>query len=259
MSARIATEKAPHARVLVVDDEDEVRASVGRVVTALGYEVGLASSGEQALDMVARTPYDVAIFDIRLPDLNGIEVMRRAAGIRPSMAAILLTGYGSLDTAIEALRARAVDYLCKPASVGEIACAIAAALERRAGTLAMAGATADRFVQAGSLTLDREQRLATVNAGAGLRVVSLTRTEATILSHLIAHPGVAVTCRELAGVLGYAETEGEARPIVRPHISRLRRKIEPDPASPRLIVTVSGLGYTLGATHPPSGRSAGGP
>ena len=114
-------------------------------------------------------------------------------------------------------------------------------------------------MRAGPLTLDREQRLATVTAGAGFRVAGLTQSEAAILSHLMSRPGAAVSCRELAGTLGYAEKEGQARLLVRPHISRLRQKIELDPASPRFIVTVFGLGYTVAATHPPDRAGASGP
>jgi len=209
--------------------------------------VDLAKTGGEALEMIARIPYDVAIFDIHLPDADGVEVMQRAAKVRPAMAAILLTGFPSLGTAIAAVRAQAADYLRKPATVRDITRAIAAALDRRAQRAGAGGSTPDRFVQAGPLALDREQRLVTIGTGASYdcRAASLTRSEATILSHLMAHPGVVVSSHELAGALGYTDREEEAHAIVRPHISRLRRKIEPDPASPSLVLTVPRQGYVL--------------
>ena len=247
MSADFVPEKVPRARVLVVDDEADIRLSVGRVLGLLGYEVDLAESGEQALAMAERTSYDVALLDIRLPGMDGIELMRRVADACPAMAVILLTGYAALDSAIAAVRSGAVDYLLKPASVRRIASAVATALARHRQATVPPTKVADQFLGAGPLTLDREQRLVTIGAGTGsdCRAASLTRSEATILSHLMVHPGVVVTCHELVGALGYTDGEEESRAIVRPHISRLRRKIEPDPASPRLILTVPGQGYVL--------------
>jgi DNA-binding response OmpR family regulator len=241
------------ARILLVDDEADIRASVGRVLRLLGHRVDYAASGCEALSMIRKAAYDVAVLDIRLPDLSGIEVMHRAATVQPEMAVVLLTGYGSLDTAIQALRAQAVDYLSKPTSVSDISRAIGAALERRASR-SPRGRSGQRFLEAGPIALDRDLRIVTLASGAGpeFQRISVTRSEGTILAHLMAHVGVPVSCRELASALGYAETEEKARTIVRPHISRIRRKIEPDPASPRLLVTVPGLGYTLLTVGPPS-------
>ena len=247
MSNSVDSGGVPRARVLVVDDEAEIRSSVGRLLSLLGYEVDTAASGEKALEMIEGTPYDVAVLDIRMPGLDGMEVMERAAESRPAMAAILLTGYASLETAIAAVRAQAVDYLRKPAGAGDIARAIDAALQRRAHGGQASGPTQDRFLQAGPLMLDRETRLVTVTSDLTVdaRCARLTKSETAVVAHLMHHPDVVVSCRDLAGALGYEVDEEEARAVVRPHISRVRKKIELDPASPRLIQTIPRQGYTL--------------
>ena len=247
MSADFVPEKVPRARVLVVDDEADIRLSVGRVLGLLGYEVDLAESGEQALAMAERISYDVALLDIRLPGMDGIELMRRVADACPAMAVILLTGYAALDSAIEAVRGGAVDYLRKPASVRQIGSAVATAVARRRQATAPPTQFADRFLEAGPLTLDRDARLVTVATGQTVDAYAakLTRTQGAIIACLMQHPGVVVSCQELAGALSYDLQGEDARAVIRPHISRLRRKIEPDPASPRLILTVPGQGYVL--------------
>jgi two-component system KDP operon response regulator KdpE len=252
MGARSQEPRVPRARILLVDDDADIRASVGRVLRLLGHRVDYAASGNQALAKVRRAAYDVAILDIRLPDLSGIEVLHRVADMRPDMAVVMLTGYGSLETAVEALRAQAVDYLSKPATVGDISRAIASALERRAGRPAQQNQSAKRFLEVGPIALDRDLRLVTVagSKGTGIRRLYVTRSEEAVLAHLMAHSGVSVPCRELAAALGYEETEEKARKLVRPHISRIRKKIEPDPSSPRMLVTVPGLGYTFLADSP---------
>jgi two-component system KDP operon response regulator KdpE len=197
--------------------------------------------------MIERTPYDVAVLDIRMPGLDGVTVMERAAEIRPAMATILLTGYASLETAIAALRANAVDYLCKPASVGEIARAIASALQRRAHGGSASDLAQDRFLQAGPLMLDQETRQFTVTPDpvTEARCARLTKSEAEVVAHLMRYAGVVVSCRDLARALGYDVDEEEARAVVRPHISRVRKKIELDSSTPQVIQTVPRQGYTL--------------
>jgi DNA-binding response OmpR family regulator len=268
-----ATPPIPQARVLVVDDEESVRTALARSLTLLRYSVDVAASGHQALEMLERTPYDVMLLDMRMPGLGGIEVMQRAGRLCADLSIVVLTGHASLQSAIAAVKADAIDYLLKPASIHELATAVSKALQRRAERLRRQrllrvleqvleearrtegpetstgtppASTPDQFLGAGPIVLDRESGLIVV-AGvgdAGDLSAELTASEAKLLAYMMQHPRAALSCRELArSALGYDVTEREAQEIVRPHISRLRKKIEPDSASPRLIRTISGHGY----------------
>ncbi len=233
--------------MLVVDDEAEIRASLTRLLGLLGYEADSAASGEQALAMLKRTRYDVAVLDIRLPGIDGVETMHLAAELRPQMRTILLTGHATLDTAIAAVKSGAADYLRKPAGRQQIGAAIAAALEWRPQDLRAGQPGSERFMQAGPLTLDRDRRIVIIGPGptGDARAASLTSSETALLSRLMLRPNVAASCRELAAALGYHLDEQAARIIIRPHIARIRKKTELDPGSPRLIQTVVDRGYVL--------------
>lgn len=234
------------ARVLVVDDEAPVRQALARSLTLLGYRADAAASGYQALGMLEHTRYDAMVLDIRMPGMDGIQVMQHACRMYPDLSIILLTGHATLESAISAVRAQAADYLLKPAKVYAVAAAIERALQRRIQEdLAQTPAPAN-ILQAGPITLDREMNVVSVAeaSGAGDREVELTASESALLVHLMLHPDRVLSCRELASAaLGYDVRGIEAQSIIRPHISRLRKKIEPNPDYPPLIRTVPGKGY----------------
>lgn len=271
--ASTARPPIPEARVLVVDDEEAVRAALARSLTLLRYSVDVAASGHQALEMLERTPYDVMLLDIRMPGLGGIEVMQRAGQLCADLSIVVLTGHASLQSAIAAVKADAVDYLLKPASIHELATAVSKALQRRTEKLrrqrlvrvmeqALEEARRtegpetstgtpptsmpDQFLAVGPIVLDRLSGLVVV-AGvgdAGDRTTELTICEAKLLAYMMQCSDVVLSCRELArSALGYDVTEREAQAIVRPHISRLRKKIEPRSGGRRLIRTIFGHGY----------------
>jgi DNA-binding response OmpR family regulator len=270
MTDATAASPIPRARVLVVDDEAHVRSALVRSLSLKGYRVNGAVSGYQALEMLGRTPYNVMVLDMRMPGMDGIEVMQRACQMCPDLAIVVLTGHATLETAISAVKSHAADYLLKPASVHDVATAVARALQRRAdkrhrhhllqvmgqaldelSRIEASGETSptptpERFLRAGPVTLDREKRLVFVARGddAGGSNAELTVSQALLLDYLMQHSNTILSCRELARfALGFDVGEQAAQSIVRPHISRLRKKIEPDPAHPRLIRTVSGKGY----------------
>jgi DNA-binding response OmpR family regulator len=270
MTDATAASPIPQARVLVVDDEAHVRSALVRSLSLKGYRASGAVSGYQALEMLGRTSYDAMVLDMRLPGMDGVEVMQRACQVRPDLAIVVLTGHASLQTAISAVKSHAADYLLKPASVHDVATAIASALQRRAEKLhrhhllqvmgqaldelsrieasgeTSLTSTPDRFLRAGPVTLDREKRLAFVARGddAGSSSAELTVSQALLLAYLIQHPNTILSCRELArSALGFDVGDQAAQSIVRPHICRLRKKIEPNLVHPRLIRTVSGKGY----------------
>ena len=273
MTDATVTTPVPQARVLVVDDEESVRVGLARSLNLLRYSVDVAASGHQALEMLERTPYDVMLLDMRMPGLGGIEVMQRAGRLCADLSIVVLTGHASLQSAIAAVRSDAVDYLLKPASIHELSTAVSKALQRRAeklrrqrlirmleqvleearrteGPETSAGtppaSMPDQFLDAGPVVLDRESGLVVV-AGvgdAGDLSAELTVCEAKLLAYMMQRPDAVLSCRELGrSALGYDVTEKEAQGIVRPHISRLRKKIEPGSAGPRLIRTIFGHGY----------------
>ncbi len=236
------------ARVLVVDDEAPVRVALTRYLNLLGYRAAAATSGYQAMEMLECTPYDAMVLDIRMPGMDGIEVLQQARQRYPDLCIILLTGYASLESAIAAVRSHADDYLLKPASARDIIEAITRALEQRAPQSPPRDTVSERFVRAGPLALNRERHTVVVvgSGDADSPAVQLTPSESKLLDHLMQHPDTATSCRELVQrALGYDVGEEEAQTIIRPHICRLRKKIEPDPGRPRLIRTVPGEGYRL--------------
>jgi len=260
----------PQARILVVDDEPTTRAAITRGLTLMGYRVDEAASGSQALAKLSLLPYDLMLLDLRMPGMNGVEVMRWVEEAQPGLLVIVLTAHGSLESAIAAVQAGAANYLLKPCSIRDIEAAIARALQRRQKALhrqhlvgVIAGAVEAlqaeeehamlasperpmRFLRCGPVALDLEKHLAVVRKpdDAGSLNTELTTSEAALLVYLMQHPDTVFSCRQLArAALGYDVSEREAQDIVRPHISRLRKKIELDPAHPRLVRTIRGKGY----------------
>jgi DNA-binding response OmpR family regulator len=248
----------PEARILFVDDDAQVRKTLASLLRLLDYHVDEASSGEEALQLLECTPYDVAILDILMPGgMNGVETMHRACQICPDLAVVFLTGHGSLETAAEAVRSHAMDYLLKPVSNRELAAAVAQALEQHPKwKQPQKPISSEQFLEVGGVTLDRKRRMVVVagQADSDGFSVKITSCESAILACLMQRPGIAIPCHQLAQeALGYSVGDEEASIIIRPHISRLRKKIELDPAQPRLIHTAQGQRYLFNPhSHLPS-------
>jgi len=272
----------PKARILVVDDEPTTRRAVARALGLSGYEAEAAASGTQALELLAARPYDLMLLDLRMPGMDGVEVMARVQERYPNLLIIVFTAHATVHSAIEAVRVGAVDYLLKPSTIHDIEAAVARALERQRERLRrqhliqiMAEALAalqaedalqsaapqfagERFLRSGPVSFDRVKRLVVVAGSDGpddeavpsLDAV-LTEYEAVLLAFLMERPDRPFSCRELARALGYAVDEHEAQDIVRPHISRLRKKIEVDPSRPRWVRTLRGQGYLFSTAPAP--------
>ncbi len=261
-------------RILVVDDEAAERITLGEVLRLEGYHVTLAASGEQALAIVRQEPmFDLAILDLRLPGMDGLQVLDGIRRISAETIVILITGYGTLETAVQALRKGAYDFLLKPSPVEEVLVAVRRALsELKAGrhrrllisqlqnTLQALVATTDGLmgVEAlsemekgddatvvGDIQIDKGKHLVTYRG----QPVELTPTEFRLLECLIGRAGEVCTPQDLVRCAqGYDTDAWGARSIVRVHIRRLRRKLEPDPENPRYILNVRGVGYLFASS-----------
>jgi len=270
-----------NANVLVVDDEGAIRYSVGKTLQRVGYNVSEAASGEEALDIMKKQHFDVVLTDIRMPGLTGVELLRRIKEVAPDAIVILMTGYASLGTAVEALRLGAHDYLIKPSSSQDIRQSVARGVERsrnlkrrralldaiRSNVSELTRADVD-VVSAAFDELDIvppkaaepvEEPVSTnmtlgpltiypgrYQIAVGDRPIDLTPTEFDLLLYLAAHRGRVVSCHELVReVRGYTVDEAEAREVIRPHVSNLRRKLKQAGQDADLIVNVRGIGYRL--------------
>lgn len=259
----------PH--VLVVDDERAMRESLEEILTLEGFQVTLAESGEEALEVLRNAPVDLMLLDLKMKGMDGLQTTETAKQIAPDTVIIMLTAHGTLESAIAAMRRGAFDYLLKPAAVSDIVASVQRGLSHRAQMLrqrdlvglmqrainelqtpvaaadSSAAAQADRYLRARGLTLDLQRHVASSHD----QVLDLTLTEFKMLAYLMNHPDQVISPRELvAAVQGYEADEHEARAIVRVHIRRLRQKIEPDPDQPQHVLNVRGVGYLFAASEP---------
>jgi len=230
-------------RSLVVDDEERIRFTLKETLQRVGHVVVTAASGEEALDLLRETSFDVAVVDLNLGGrVDGLRVLEAVRWRWPGMAVVILTAYGSLESAIAAIREGVDDYLLKPARPDEVRRAIQEALERRKALAQSreAGEKA-RIVQRGRFFVYLEQHLATLDG----RPLKLTPQEFKLLVHLMQNAPRVVPPAELVRVVRDYDPEDlyEAREIIKWYIHRLRRQVEPDPSSPRHILNVRGVGY----------------
>lgn len=247
------------AKILLVDDEPEVRLPLTRSLGLLGFYADHAGSGQEGLDKLKQGGYDVLVLDLRMPGMDGVETMHRALDVDPNLIVIILTGHATLNSAIASVKAGAADYLCKPVSIHDLAEAISKALEKRSqerDSAALSPAAISEgnegTLMCGPVALNKGALWVAVdsmdNGTQRGPAVKVTTSEARVLAYLMMHPNQTLTCRELAqAALGYEVGAVEAQKIIRPHISRLRSKLGDDGLRARLIETVIGKGYVF---HP---------
>jgi two-component system response regulator HydG len=127
-----AGDRVVSARVLVIDDEEALRVSVGKIIAKMGHEVDLAATATRGLEKLAGQPYELVLTDFRLPDLDGLDVLERARGLRPGVEVVLFTGFGSIPLAVEAIKKGAYDFVTKPVKRADIERVVTRALEKQA-------------------------------------------------------------------------------------------------------------------------------
>ncbi len=249
-AARIARMLQPTPRrVLVVDDDPTVTEVVAGYLLRAGLTVDRAADGPTALESAAAAPPDLVILDLMLPGMDGLEVCRRLRARTPvAVPVVILTARGDEEDRILGLEVGADDYVTKPFSPRELVLRVESVL-RRAGAPAAGGP----LLSCGGLTLDPAARTARDRRGP----LSLTLREFDLLAHFLAHPGRAFRREELmAEVWGWDFGDLSTVTV---HVRRLRHKVEDDPAHPRLIATVWGVGYRFdgGTAHGPLAEARG--
>jgi len=218
------------ARVLVVDDEPAMLRALRINLRVRKYDVTTAATGQEALAEAGRRPPDAVILDLGLPDVDGIEVIRRLRGWSQAPV-IVLSGRSGPGDKIAALDAGADDYVTKPFSMDELLARLRAALRRDAAALPVK-------VRIGTCEID----LAAHTVLEGTRPVRLTPTQWRLLQTLLSNPGQLVGIQRLLTEIWGPGHERSAH-YLRVHMSGLRRKLEADPSRPRHLLTEPGMGY----------------
>lgn len=220
--------------ILVVDDEAKIVRLVRDYLEQAGFHVVTASNGRQALQVLRVEKPHLAILDLGLPEMDGMDVARHIRR-ESNLPIIMLTARVDEADRVAGLELGADDYITKPFSLRELLARVRAVLRRAEGR----EEPADEIIEAGEVRIDVASRRVTV-AG---RLVELTPTEFDLLATMAREPGrVFSRLQLLEKVQGYAAYEGFERTIDA-HVKNLRRKIEPDPRNPRYIQTVFGVGY----------------
>ena len=218
-------------RVLVVDDEPPIRRALATNLRARGYDVDLATSGEEALEAAARHRPDVVILDLGLPGISGVEVIDGLRGWS-TVPIIVLSARGAEPDKVAALDAGADDYVTKPFGMDELLARLRAALRRGAPAVEAATVTTPDFV------VDLSAKRVTVGADE----VRLTPTEWGLVETLVRNAGKLVSQRQLLQEV-WGPQYGDETNYLRVHMAHIRRKLEPDPSRPRYFVTEPGMGY----------------
>ncbi|HEY2327733.1 MAG TPA: response regulator transcription factor [Gaiellaceae bacterium] len=218
-------------RVLVVDDEPQFARALATNLRGAGYDVETATTAAEALAAAGRTPPDAVILDLRLPDGSGRDVARELR-TRSDVPVIVVSAVGDEDEKIAALDAGADDYVTKPFPIGELLARLRATL-RRAGTN-------EPVLEVGPIRIDLDGHAVTVDG----KTVHLTPHEYGILRVLAQNPGKLMTHRVILREV-WGPAYGDESNYLHVYVSQLRRKIEPDAARPRYLLTEAGAGYRL--------------
>jgi two-component system KDP operon response regulator KdpE len=225
---------APPLRVLVVDDEPPIRKLLRMGLGTQGYDILDAPNGKTALELMARKP-DLVILDLGLPDIQGLELLRRIRELDEAVPIVVLSSRGDETAKVQALDLGADDYVTKPFGMDELLARMRAALRHQ---LQVHGERP--IFHVGDLSVDLVRRIVKV----GDREVKLSPKEYELLRVLVQHAGKVLTHKFLLRELWDELTDAQ---YLRVYVRQLRRKIEPDPERPHYVLTETGIGYRLRA------------
>jgi two-component system KDP operon response regulator KdpE len=218
--------------VLVVDDEAPIRRALATNLRVRGYDVDLAATGSEALELAARHHPDVVVLDLGLPDLDGIDVVRGLRGWTTTPIVVLSARDAEADK-VAALDAGADDYVAKPFGMGELLARLRAALRRAVPV------ESGPVVETEHFRIDLAAKQACAPSG---EVIRLTPTEWQLVEVLVRHEGKLVPSRQLLREV-WGPQYGEETNYLRVHMAHVRRKLEPEPSRPRYFRTEPGMGY----------------
>ncbi|MFN8384892.1 MAG: response regulator transcription factor [Anaerolineales bacterium] len=236
------------SNILVVDDEPVARQSMSDILRLEGLIVNSVPNGQAAIEYVRTHPVELMIVDLRMPGMDGLEVVQVVNQISPETEVVLLTAFATTESAIQALRLRIHDYLLKPASPAQVIASVKKGLARRDARLKARAGNATTEVDEGNAEftlkdgtyIDLSRRLIRKKDN----IIHLTPAEGRLLRVLIENPGRVYSHRELVLLVqGYDTSQREAPEILRPLVSRLRHKLESFPSLSDRIVSVRGTGY----------------
>jgi DNA-binding response OmpR family regulator len=267
---------------LIVDDEQNILLFLSEALEDEGYKITTKGSGKEAVSIIEHENFDLVLVDLKLHDIDGLEVTREVKKHSPDTVVIMLTGHGSLDTAVEAMRFGVFDYLLKPCSLQDLRNSLRRGLEKRESSLeqqrlisqarqfaravldsgALASGIDTGFANTTSTTREAEPtgvadivRVSDVivdikkhEVKRSGEILSLTPTEFNLLLTLMNNAGRVLSCKSLVKQLhDYDLSEYDSRSMIRVHIKHLRHKLERDSNNPDYIINVRGLGYKFGA------------
>ncbi len=221
------------SRVLVVEDEESFSEALTYMLRREGFEVAAAMTGPDAIEEFDRGGADIVLLDVMLPGLSGTEVCRQLR-TRSSVPIIMLTAKDSEIDKVVGLELGADDYVTKPYSARELIARIRAVLRRRSEPEAVETSTLD----SGRVRMDVDRHIVSIDGD----VVPMPLKEFDLLEMLLRNPGRVLTRAQLIDRIWGADYVGDTKTLD-VHIKRLRAKIEPDPANPKFVLTVRGLGY----------------
>jgi two-component system alkaline phosphatase synthesis response regulator PhoP len=225
-------------RLMIVDDDVEMRTLLAEYFRRLGFEVAEKESGAAALQTVTTDRFDCFILDVSMPEMSGLELLRKLRDRGIETPALFLTAHDMLDDKVAGFEAGADDYLAKPFSPRELEYRVEALLRR--GQIAKTDGGDEDRMEIGELVVDKRRH----EVSRGGEKIDLTPLEFQILELLASEPGRAWSRNDLLDRVWSTEYEGYQRNID-PHINRLRKKLEADPKNPHYVLTVRGVGYKL--------------
>jgi DNA-binding response OmpR family regulator len=244
-------------KILIVDDEEVARLTLAEILRLEGYEIKSVGSGEAALELLRCEPFDIMILDLKMGGMSGMDLLRAVVDSLPTLSVIVMTAYGTIDSAIQAIRYRVHDYLLKPASPEQVLESIENALEKK--RMARETGVSEESISErvydeharpsgkmdilpGGSQLSWDKRQISWETGS----LSLTPTEARLLKILFDRKNEMVSHSELVYLIqGYRIDTEEAAKILRPVVSRLRQKLSSVPDWGDRIKNVRGAGYVL--------------
>lgn len=251
------------ANILIVDDEKAVRDSLKELLVIEEYQVDEAEGGEKALELLNDKNFDLVLLDIKMPGIDGVQVMKQMKKYHPETKSIILTGHGTLETAIEAIRVGAQDYLLKPYKSEDILVSIGKALSEKAAKqrkellIEQLESSIDQLKDVEGIRTTEVPARRVINLAQGIMVdlerremwrggerAHLTPTEGKLLSVFLENRGRVMSHKEIVFLVqGYETSEWEAPEVLRPMISRLRKKLAIFPGVEEWISNVRGTGY----------------